>query len=119
MSDTTGKSSDWSVLLIVVSWLIAAFWLGLCASALALWQTDLSIRKQLPEMGYNDILALRDDAWLPFRRPLAWALAIISVGLAALDCVPALLVRKPVACVPAAIAIVAAAGTLGYLMRTR
>src|SRR5688572_14881851 len=119
MPNATGKSSDWSVLGIVAAWLIAAICLALCAAALALWQIDLSIRKQLPEMGYNDILALRGDTWLPFRVPLAGALAIISVGLAALDCIPALLVKKPVACVPAAIAIVAAEGTLGYLMMTR
>ena len=103
----------------IAPWLIAALCLGLCALAIVLWQTDLSIRQRLPELGYNEILKLREDAWRPFRAPLAWALTVISVGVAIVGGFAAFLVRRLMTLIPAAIAAVVSLGTLGYLVGTQ
>jgi hypothetical protein len=95
------------------AWLIAALCLGLCAAAIALWQTDLSIRQRLHAMGYNEILALRDDAWRPFRVPLTWAFTVMSVCAAAASCLPGILVRRRIVWLPATIAAIASVAALG------
>ena len=113
------KPFGWTLLVAIAAWLIAALCLGLCAVAIALWQTDLSIRQRLPEMGYDEILKLREDAWRPFRVPLAWALTVMSVGVAVVGGFAAILVRRLIMWIPAAIAAVVSLGTLGYLVGTR
>lgn len=119
MPKSIGKPSGWSILATVAAWLIAALCLVLCAVALVLWETDLAIRRALPEMGYNEILKLRDDAWRPFRAPVAWALVIMSIGTALVACLPALFMWRLVRWIPAAIAAVVSLGTLGYVAMTR
>lgn len=119
MAATTGNTSERLVLATILPWVLAALCLGMCAIALVLWETDLAIRRRLPDMGYNDVLELRDDAWLHFRAPLAWAFIVMSVGAFATGCIPALFVRQPVTWIPAAISAVIALGMLGYLVVTR
>jgi hypothetical protein len=119
MPNTTGKDSGSSILAIVTAWVIAAVCLGLCATAISLWETDLAIRRRLPDMGYNEILKLRDDAWLQFRATLAWTLTAMSVATAGVGLLPALLVRRPGAWIASAIAAVVSMGTLGYMFATR
>jgi hypothetical protein len=119
MPSTAGKPSSWSILAAITAWAIAALCLALCSIAFWLWQTDLTIRRSIFEMGYNEILELREDAWLQFRAPLAWTSAIMSLFAAATGCIPAVLVRQPLTCLPVAIAAVVSLGTLGYLLATR